>query len=344
MKRSIQCIALMLIAAWVSSVATAGSGNRTGTSGATELLIPTGTADIGMSGSTIATTSGIEALFTNPAGVAKTHFGVSLAASHMSYIADIGVDEAAVSVNIEQFGALALQLKALAVGDIPITTTANPDGTGATFKPQFFTIGLTYSRQLTDRVSVGATATLISETMAEVSATGVAFNMGVIYDNLVNIQGLSIGVVVKNIGPQMKYDGPGLIVQAKAVGYDRPTYLYKIEAAPFELPSTIEIGLGYRTPFMEVGSLLLAGAFQNNNYSDDEYKFGLEYSFKDAVALRVGYDLAPPQNEELEHIYGVSFGAGVHYPVGSVDFRFDYAYRPTKYFDNNHVFSVTLAM
>jgi hypothetical protein len=344
MKKIARRTLLIFFTAWACSPAIAGSGNRTGTNGAAELLIPTGTADIALAGSTVATTTGVDALFTNPAGVAKSGFGVSLSASHMSYIADIGVESAGLAANLQEFGAIALQLKALSVGDIPITTTTNPDGTGATFKPQFFTIGLTYSRRLTDRVSVGATATLISETMAEVSATGVAFNMGVIYDNLLNLRGFSIGVVVKNIGPQMQFDGPGLIVQARAQGYDRSSYMYTIEAASFELPSTIELGMGYRTNLMEVGSLLFAGSFQNNNYSDDEYKIGLEYTFQNVIALRGGYVFAPPQNEQLEHIFGLSLGAGVHYMVGSVDIAFDYAYRATEYFNNNHVFSVTLGL
>ena len=56
-------------------------------------------------------------------------------ASHMSYIADIGVDYGAVSTAVEGFGVLSLSLKALAIDDILVTTTTNPDGTGQTFKP-----------------------------------------------------------------------------------------------------------------------------------------------------------------------------------------------------------------
>jgi hypothetical protein len=47
-----------------------------------------------------------------------------------------------------------------------------------------------------------------------VTANGVAFDAGVIYDQLAGVQGLSFGVVLKNIGPQMKFDGPGLNVEA----------------------------------------------------------------------------------------------------------------------------------
>ncbi len=46
----------------------------------------------------------------------------------MSYIADIGVECASVAVDFAEFGVLAFQLKALSIGDIPVTTVNTPDG------------------------------------------------------------------------------------------------------------------------------------------------------------------------------------------------------------------------
>jgi hypothetical protein len=322
----------------------AGSGNRTGTSGANELLIPVGTRDIAMAGATTAISSGVEALFWNPAGAAKTDADVSIYASHMSYIADIGVNSAAVSARFEPLGVLSLELKALSFGDIPLTTVLTPDGTGATFSPQFFTVGLTYSRQLTDRIAVGVTGLVIAERMADVSANGVAFNVGVVYDHLLDLQGLSFGLAVKNIGPQMKFEGSGLDIEASAPSLDRPPYYYKVEAAGFELPSTFEIGIGYRHPLAEDHGLLFAVAFQNNNYSDDEYKIGMEYEFQDVLFLRGGYDYSPSESDARENIFGATFGAGVHTTVGGVNIRFDYAFRAVKFFESNHIFSLTLGL
>jgi hypothetical protein len=333
-----------VVTAVAGSVALAGSGNRTGTSGATELLIPAGTRYIAMGGAGTAITSGVEALFWNPAGAAKTPFDVGVFASHMQYIADIGVNCAAVSVNVRSFGVLSLELKGIAFGDISITTADLPDGTGATYSPQFLTLGLTYSLQLTDRVSIGVTGMLISESMDRVSATGVAFSMGVIYDNLVNLHGLSFGVAVKNIGPQMQFDGAGLDVPSTPPGLDRPAYLYRVQAASFEIPTTIELGLGFRTMIGEDHALVFAATFQNNTFSDDEYKAGMEYGYKDLIFIRGGYDYSPAADVRRENIFGASFGAGVHAMVGGVDIRFDYAFRSAKIFTDNHVFSVTIGL
>jgi len=341
MKRIIYPLLTVLLLATVVTGAFAGAGNRTGTGGAAELLIPVGTRDIAMGGSTISTATGIEALYFNPAGAARMHNSASVYFSHMSYIADIGVDYGAVSTNFEGFGVLSLSVKSLSIGDILETTTTTPDGTGKTFSPQFFTVGLTYSRELSDRVAVGVTTNLVSERMAEVSATGVAFNVGVVYDNLASVNGLSLGVVVKNVGPQMKFDGPGLNRIAQVSDLSRGPTIFKIDAAPFELPSTLEFGVGYKRQFEGDNTILLSGSFQNNNFSDDEYKVGAEYAYQDLIFVRGGLNLSA-QETEKEYIYGPAFGAGIHTAVGSLDLTFDYAFRSADIFDNNHVFSLKL--
>lgn len=341
-------VALLLAVA--SGVAVAGAGDRLGTGGAAELLIPVGARDIAMSGATVSTSRGIEALFWNPAGVGRISGSAAFYFSHMSYIADIGVDYGAAAVNFPGFGALAVNAKALSIGEIAVTTNENPDGTGTSFTPQFFNLGLTYARLLSDRVSVGVTVTFISERMADVSATGVAFNAGVTYDNLASIEGLSIGVVLKNIGPQMEFDGGGLMYVAEVEDQNRPPGYYKAEAAPFELPSVVEFGVGYRLAFDPQNALELAGTFQSNNFAEDEYRLGAEYAFESTLFLRAGLTMAEggwvPWNgdEERSFIYGPTFGAGFHHRFGTLDLTVDYAFRSAEVFSNNHVFSLGIGL
>lgn len=339
MKQVLCALLLVLVAA---APALAGAGNRAGTSGANELLIPVGTRDIAMGGAGISTSTGVEALYWNPASVARMTQGVSLYVSHMSYIADIGVDYGAVSANFEGFGVMSLSLKSLSVGDIPVTTTQNPDGTGQMYRPQMVTLGLSYSRMLSDRVGVGVTGNYLLERLGDVSATGIAFNVGVVYGTLAEIDGLSLGVVVKNIGPSIKFEGSGLLTQATVTGQNRPPQYYSVQAASFELPTSIEFGLGYKKSFAGDHALLLSTAYQSNNFSDDEYRLGMEYSFQELFFLRGGYSLAQKEDESRPYLFGPSYGAGVHSSLGGVDLTVDYAFRSTKFFDNNHVFSVKL--
>jgi len=342
MKTTMRFLIVLAMVAGLTSVVMAGAGNRGGTSGASELLVPVGTRDIAMGGSTIATTRDIEALFWNPAAVGRMNNSATVYVSHMNYIADIGINYGAVSANFEGFGVVSLSLKSLDVGDILVTTTTDPDGTGKTFTPQFFTVGLTYSRLLNDRIAVGLTTKIISERMGDVSAAGVAFDIGVVYDNLASINGLSLGVAVKNVGPSMEFDGSGLLTSAAVATQNRPAGLYQIQAAPFELPSAIEFGVGYKRGIDDANSVLLSGAFQSNNFSDDEYKLGLEYSYQDMFFLRGGYNFAQRETDVRQYLYGGSFGAGVKYSLGNTDITVDYAYRSVKVFDASHVFSVKL--
>ncbi len=318
----------------------AQAGNRTGTGGAAQLLVPVGVRGIAMGQSDVATSRGIEALFWNPAGASRMDNSASVLFTHMNYIADIGVEYGAVSANFEGFGVVSLSVKSLSIGEIPVTTTSDPDGTGEMFSPQMLVAGITYSKELTERISIGLTTNFITETLGDVNANGLSFNVGVMYDNL-GLEGLSFGVVLKNVGPQMQYDGSGLLHEGSVNNFNRPPGYFKIEAAPFELPSQFEIGLGYKPTINEQNSLLISGLFQNNNFSADEYKFGLEYGYDNTFFIRGGYALAPDLDSD-QYIYGLSMGVGFNYAFEGLALKVDYAFRDVEYFDGNHIFGVTL--
>lgn len=336
-------LSIVLVILFAAGEIFAGGGSRNGTAGATQLLIPVGARGVAMSGATLVGATGVEGLYWNPANIASGEYSTSVMFSHMQHIADINVEYGAVATNIEGFGSIGLSIKSLGIDEIPITTVQNPDGTGQNFKPSFMILGLTYARMLSDRISVGLTANVVSERIDLVSATGLAFNLGVSYKNLGNVDGLSFAVVLKNLGPQMKYDGTGLNVKAISTDLSRPTQWYKVEAAAFELPSTLELGFGYNYKFNESNAFVLNGVFQNSNFYGDEYKFGAEYGYNNLFFIRAGYALLEGVGDD-GNIFGLTAGAGINYDLGGVGFKFDYAYRETKFFDNNHVFTVQLGL
>jgi len=317
----------------------AGGGVRTGTAGASYLIIPVGPRGIAMGESIISNAKGVEALFWNPAGVSLMQNNADVIFSHMNYIADIGLEYGAVAANFEGFGVFALSIKSLSIGEILTTTTANPDGTGDTFSPSMIVAGLSYSRLLTEAISIGLTANFLNETLGDVSASGIAFDVGVLYRNLGDINGLSMGVVVKNLGPTMEFGGSGLIQEGQLNDLNRDPGFFTIDAAPFELPTNFQLALGYSPVIDEINSLEFSGIYQNNNFSGDEYKFGGEYGYNSVLFVRAGYQLSPQQED---FIYGFSAGVGINYEVEGFGFKIDYAYRDVEFFDGNHVFAVTL--
>jgi len=334
-------VALSLLLAFVGDTAYAGRGDKAGTSAAPELLIPVGSREIALGGSSLSTTSGIEAIYWNPAGVARTSFGTEALFSYMTYIDDIGVEYAAITSSFSGLGTVGLSVKSLSFGNIEVTTENAPDGTGQTFSPAYLTIGLTYSTVLTDRISVGVTTKLITERIDRVSATGVAFDVGIQYSGFANFPGLSFGVAVKNLGAPMQFDGSGLLREASVGNAQRPASNYLIEASSSELPSVIEFGVGYHYSFEERNTLSVSTLFQNNNFSDDEYKFGLEYGYDNTLFIRGGYNLGQ-ESVENSYIFGATVGAGVHYAFSGLDLAVDYAFRDVQFFSSNHTLSLKL--
>ncbi len=347
--RGFTALALFVLAVVVSTTAFAGGGNRVGTNAAAQLLIPVGARDIALGGSSIATTSGIDAIFWNPAGLARSKYSANAMFSHMTHIADISVEYVALSGSFEGLGTLGLSFKTFSIGQINITTEDSPDGTGEVMSPTMVNFGLTYSSLLTDRISVGATFNLISEQFDKVSSNGFAFSAGVQYSVLGGVNGLSLGVVVKNIGPQMKFDGDGLLRQGNVNDVLRPSSFYRVTAASFELPSTIELGLAYKVNVSEQNEVNFSGIFQNNNFSADEYKLGAEYGFNNMFFVRAGYgipqvseDKTLPVDDKTTFIYGFTAGAGINYEMEAATLSFNYAYRAVKYFDGNHIISLII--
>jgi len=340
MKKIFNYLTIVFVLLLSLDVVYAGGGNRTGTGGASELLIPVGPRGIAMGEANVSTSYGLESLFWNPAGLSRMDNSSQVLFSHMSYIADIGVEYGAVAANFEGFGAVALSIKALSIGDILVTTTQDPDGTGATFSPQMIVAGLSYARQLTDKISIGLNANFISETIGDASANGVAFDVGVIYDDLADLNGFSIGVVMKNVGPQMTYSGTSLLVQAGTPELNRSPQYYTIDAAPFELPSNFQLAVGYKPVIDEINTLQFSGIYQNNNFSGDETKLGAEYGYNNVFFVRGGYQFALQESDN--YIYGFTAGVGINYEVEGFGFKVDYAYRDTEFFDGSHIFALTL--
>jgi len=346
LKRILVILAVILLG--VDSVF-AGGGTRNGTGGASELIIPVGAQGIALGGSNIATSAGLDALYWNPAGLAGMTNAVSADFSTMSYIADIGVQYGAVGVNFQGFGMVALDVKSLNIGSIPVTTNGQPDGTGQTFTPEFLVAGLSYAKPLTDRISIGITFHYISETIAQVSASGFAVNAGVQYKDMGDISGLDFGLAINNIGPQMTFGGPGLLVTASPTGslssptdaFLRSPSFYSINAAAFDLPSSIDVGLGYDLHIDDINAVQFSGTFENNNFSGDLYNIGAEYGYNKMFFVRAGYSYSP-KDQDADYIYGFTAGAGINYDLGGVTVKLDYAYRSVKYFDANQVFEISL--
>jgi len=340
MKSIFHILTILCLAIMIASVDGIASEPRTGTSAAAQLLIPVGARYMAMGGAPISTVEGADAIFWNPAGVDRSAHVADVTFSRMSHIADIGVNYAALRVRFEGLGTLGFSLKAMDIGDIDITTEYAPDGGAGTYSPQFITAGLTYSRLLTDKISIGTTINFVSESVERISASGAAFDFGVQYKGLADVEGLSIGVVVKNIGPAIQYRGSGFYKNSQIDQADRGASPLSIVTQKDELPSFITIGLSYDYVVNEQSNVTLSSSYTDDGFSDDTIRYGFEYNFDNTFFIRTGYSLSPDAPDDA-NIYGLTAGAGFQYKTEKIGLTVDYTYRDVDFFDASNIFTLS---
>jgi len=343
MKRKVLLILTLIFLLLSVFTISAFAQSKAGTSAAPELVIPLGAPEVAMSGAVVSFVSGSSAISWNPAGLDVSNVTASALFSHRSYIGDISINYAAVATKLSSFGSLGLTLRSFNIGQISVTTEAQPDGTGAVINPTFFTLGLTYSKLLTDHVSIGATVNIVNENFANVSASGVAIDAGIQYRNLGGISGLSLGVCVNNIGTSMKYGGSDLWIPANATDLARGSSYYKVEAASAQMPSIIQIGFGYEMSLAEGTGLKLGIAYENNNYGIDEYRMGAEIGFVKSLFIRGGYMYStdPTGAKSIFQNYTLGIGVDLKEYV-NIPISIDYAYVPVQYFSANSILDINI--
>jgi hypothetical protein len=324
---------------WAASAAWAGSSERIGTNAAPELLISVGARSDALGGNTVADVSGAEAIYWNPAGMGPFK-GTEVMFTHLNHIGDNNVNFLGIATKSGNLGTIGFSAKVLSVGDILVTTEQAPDGTGELLSPTFATIGLSYARQFTDRVSFGATAQFINERIQDAQAKGIAFDFGFQYDT--GPSGLVFGFVVKNFGPALTYSGPAFEVNvpdpSAEPGSANRTLSYSASAN--ELPSYFQMGAAYRIWSKGDNQAKLLGSFTSNNFTPDDFRIGGELLLKKRLALRAGYNRFV-SDSDLDVYEGPAFGAGINFQVGGSSMQFDYAQRVVKnYFNDTHEFGL----
>ncbi len=339
-------LSIFIVVALLASVSFAGSFERQGTAGAQELLIPVGSVGTALGGSFNASIHGIEAAYWNPAGLAKIEGSGEAIFSQLSYIADINVMYAGVAAKLGALGVGGFTLKTLNFGDIPVTTVEQTDGTGETYSPRFFTLGLLYSKSLSDRISVGTKLNIINETVMNTSASGVAFNAGVQYE----MSRVSIGLSIRNFGLDMLFDGPNLEMNMVPAGTEPGARQepFRIHLSAFDLPTLMEMGVSSKLIESKDMQLEVGATFLNDNFAFDQYNFGGELLLYNMVALRASYSLA--QNPDTgaflsnseNYLYGLGFGGGLKLKFGGTDLYLDYSSRITALFANNQWLTIRI--
>ncbi len=328
----------------------AGNPDRQGEAGAYELLMNPWARSSGLHTMTTSFVTGVEAMRLNVAGLSRIN-NMEVQLSHARYLVgtDINMNAFGLAKKIGKGGSLGVSLMALDLGEIKETTEQLPEGTGATFSPNFFHLGLGYAHQFDNKISVGLLVRAVSESTADLSASTIALDAGVQYvtgpqDNF------KFGISLRNVGAPMKYTGQGLAVQLPAPGNGSYNNTYEGRGADFEIPSVLNIGTSYDFIFAEKHRLTILGNFTANSFSRDNVGGGFEFSMNDMFMLRAGYkyELGSTSGAFDNAVYtGLSGGVTVQVPLGKESdnrFAIDYAYRTTNPFSGTHNIAIRFAL
>jgi long-subunit fatty acid transport protein len=258
---------------------------KVGTTGAQFLEIGVSARADGMGGAFISVADDASALYYNPAGLVQIP-GREAVFTLVNYPADITYLFAGTTFPLSFGGVLGFAFYGLSAGDIPKTTYEYPLGVdGWTFGAKDYAFGVSYSRYLTDRFSLGITVKLVDELYEEYRATGWAADVGTVYNT--GFRNFKITMVITNFGPDMTF-----ISQS----YPLPIN--------FHFGAAIDLidGSNHRATFS------MEGSHPSDNL--EKYNAGVEYWYNDMFALRVG--------DRFEHdLSGVTWGVGFRLPLGN---------------------------
>ena len=335
----------------------AGNDDRRGTAGAGSLLINPWAKSSGWGGVNTACGTGIDALFSNVAGLGRIS-GTEANFSYNNWLnnSGVGVSSFGLGQSLGDYGVLGISVTSMGFGLIDRTGVNSPEFNNGTFSISNMNIGVSFAKAFSTSIYGGATLKVVNEGIDNVTATGVAIDAGIQYVTGENYE-IKFGITLKNWGPAMSYSGDGLSTVADF--YGRQMSLEQ-RSQSFEIPSSLNIGASYDFLFAENKHRLTTAAnFASMAFSKDQYTFGLEYSFAKIFMLRSSYTYEDAITTSVYDVdagattlySGFAAGASIIAPIqkakndkNGVNLSIDYAYRLTKIAGGIHTVGLVISL
>jgi hypothetical protein len=298
--------------------------SKVGTTAMTFLKVDAGARQVGMGSACVANTDDALGLYWNPAGIARLQHKHA-AFNHINWIADINYSFAAVGVPLGSAGSIGISAIFVSMDPIKRTTVEFPNGTGETFDANSYAFAVTYAQNLTDRFAVGGSAKLVGETIYNCSASGIAFDFGLLFQTHFN--GLQMGMSISNYGTKVRMDGRDLLIQTdidKSRSGNNETINAVLKTESYDLPLFFRVGLSMDMLKGAGNSNLIVSVDALHPNDDVEYvNIGAEYLLYNMFALRGGYKSLFARDAEE----GLSLGAGFKMSMMQYQVALDYAWR-----------------
>jgi hypothetical protein len=346
MKNISKKIAFTIVSLMFVVSANAGNEDRSGSASANQLLINPWARSSGLMGSNMAGVQGIEGAFLNVAGLAYVK-RTEIAYANSNYLvgSDISINSIGLAQKIGDASVIGLTVMIMNYGDIEITSEDLPEGGVGKFSPRSSNFALSYARSFSNAIHGGITVRVISESIANMKASGVAFDAGIKYVTGKDDQ-FQLGITLKNFGPPLQFEGDGLYTDVEIVATGDQRNLRQTSEA-YEIPALLSIGGSYNFTLADDHKLKANAAFVSNSFSRDQFNFGAEYGLKERFFLRAGYMLERTTTEDATSataFTGLGVGGSIKLPLSAAHIMLNYSYRDTNPFNGVHSIGVSIAL
>jgi len=308
-----------------------GNANNNGASGSAFLNIGVGARAMGMAGAVGATVDDPTALYWNPAGIAGS-LGIRVAAEHNRWVADMNHEFFGLIVPLNDQFTLGMSVIYFSSGDIEVTTIDQPRGTGTMYNTSDVALGGTLGWMITNDLSVGTTLKYIKNNLYTVSAQGVAFDAGAIFNT--RFHSLCIALAVTNLSSNREYRGDALDFEYPPPYPGAEPIRASFNNTPFSLPLTYRAGISLEAfelieQPMKDHQVHVAVDLVQPWDGPEKVNLGAEYAFENTFFIRTGYIF---NADEL----GFNAGGGVRVSLAGTVFDLNYAFASLQRFSAVH--------
>ena len=295
--------------------------SKVGTSAAQFLGIGVGPKSIAMGGAFTSIADDASTLYWNPGSISRLDKSQTMF-SNANWLVDTNVNLLAAVLKLNQSNAIGIFFTQLDYGDELITDLYNQSGTDLYWKASDLVTGLSYSRNLTNRFSMGGSLKYISQRIHNESASTVALDVGLLYQTL--SETFRIGMSISNFGSDMTMDGKDLFhkidLDPNNSGHNE-TIVAKLKTDAWPLPLFFRVGISSDVIKTDVVRLTVASDFFMPSDDVESVNFGMEVGFLERVFLRAGYkSIGDAASEE-----GLTAGIGAKAFVSGFGIIVDYA-------------------
>jgi hypothetical protein len=170
-----------------------------------------------------------------------------------------------------------------------------PEGTGETFYAGNYRIGMSYARNLTDRVTFGGTVSYIGMSLyKDFSVSAVSVDIATMYVS--DFRGFRFAMQISNFGSNVQYVNES-----------------------YPLPTNFTFGLAMNAIEADDQTVMVTFSAQKPNEGAPLAQLGTEWNYQNMLFLRGGY--------RLNHaVANYTFGGGARIDVQGYSLRFDYSY------------------